>query len=321
MPHIHSINISAAKGTVKTPIAQAEINHSGIVGDAHAGSWHRQISLLAMETIEEFALRINRQFRPGEFAENLTTSGLDLAAVDILDTFNIGTVELEVTQIGKQCHGANCAIFQQTGKCVMPEAGIFTRVRKTGIIHTNDEISYNPRPYRILIITLSDRVSLGEYEDRSGPRIQELLEAHFAPNRCRRIPQITRLQLPDDPPALRSALMKAIADNTDYIFTTGGTGIGPRDSTPEVIAPLLDKTITGLMEFIRCKHGERLPSALLSRSIAGVAGQSLIYALPGSVRAVVEYLEVILPTMNHAFLMLHGIDSHEGNARAVPNSK
>jgi molybdenum cofactor synthesis domain-containing protein len=310
MPHIHSINISTAKGTVKTPISQAEISLSGIVGDAHAGSWHRQISLLAMETVEQFGLRTKRQFRPGEFAENLTTAELDLTAVDILDTFNIGTVELEVTQIGKQCHGANCAIFQQTGKCVMPEAGIFTRVRKTGIIHADDEISYNPRPCRILIITLSDRVSLGEYEDRSGPRIRELLEAHFAPSRCRRIPQITCLQLPDDPSALRLALMKAIAAYTDYIFTTGGTGIGPRDFTPEVIAPLLDKTIAGLMEFIRCKHGERLPSALLSRSIAGVAGQSLIFALPGSVKAVEEYLEVILPAMNHAFLMLHGIDAH-----------
>jgi molybdenum cofactor synthesis domain-containing protein len=310
MPHIHSINISAAKGTVKTPIVQAEICLSGIVGDAHAGSWHRQISLLAMETVEQFGRRNDRQFQPGEFAENLTTVGLDLSALDILDTFSIGTVELEVTQIGKQCHGTNCAIFQQTGKCVMPEAGIFTRVLKTGIIHTDDEISYNPHPLRILIITLSDRVSLGEYEDRSGPRIQELLEAHFAPGRCRRIPQITRLQLPDDPSALRLALKKAIAEHTDYIFTTGGTGIGPRDFTPEVVAPLLDKTITGLMEFIRCKHGERLPSSLLSRSIAGVAGQSLIYALPGSVKAVGEYLEVILPGMNHAFLMLHGIDAH-----------
>ena len=94
------------------------------------------------------------------------------------------------------------------------------------------------------------------------------------------------------------------------IFTTGGTGIGPRDITPDVVAPMLDRELPGVMEFIRMKHGERLPSALLSRSVAGTIGNMLIYTLPGSVKAVREYTAEILRTLPHSLLMLHGINAH-----------
>ena len=166
-----SVNISEEKGTSKIPRDKVEVNELGIIGDAHSGKWHRQVSMLAKEDVDKFSLldANNRVFIPGEFAENITTSGIDLSKVAILDCFKIGNVELEVSQIGKVCHGDECAIYVEVGKCVMPKAGIFTRVIKTGVINKNDIIEYIPRPLKIKIITLSYRASSGEYEDKAAP--------------------------------------------------------------------------------------------------------------------------------------------------------
>ena len=96
----------------------------------------------------------------------------------------------------------------------------------------------------------------------------------------------------------------------DVVITTGGTGIGPRDITIETVRPLLDKEIPGIMEMIRIKYGQEKPNALLSRGIAGVMGQTLVYTLPGSVKAVDEYMTEILKTLQHLIYMLHGVDVH-----------
>ncbi len=96
----------------------------------------------------------------------------------------------------------------------------------------------------------------------------------------------------------------------DIIITTGGTGIGPRDITPDVVKPMLDKEITGIMELIRVKYGQKKHQALLSRSVAGVINKTLIYTLPGSRKAVAEYMDEITPTIMHSIYMLNGIDSH-----------
>ncbi len=96
----------------------------------------------------------------------------------------------------------------------------------------------------------------------------------------------------------------------DLIFTTGGTGIGKRDITPETIKPLIDKEITGIMELIRVKYGAIKHNALISRSIAGVIGNSLIYSLPGSQKAVEEYMTEIIPTLMHSIFMLHDVKAH-----------
>ncbi|MDP3583040.1 MAG: MOSC domain-containing protein, partial [Ignavibacteria bacterium] len=105
--YIVSLNISEEKGTIKTSRETVEVNKQGIVGDAHSGNWHRQVSMLAQEDIDNFSLldADNRKFLPGEFAENITTHGIDFKKVAILDRFKIGEVELELTQIGKKCHG------------------------------------------------------------------------------------------------------------------------------------------------------------------------------------------------------------------------
>lgn len=303
-----SVNISKQKGTIKEAVSQISVDQYGIAGDAHAGRWHRQISLLAKEDIDFFVKEMGRDIAAGEFAENITVKGVDLGNVAVLDKFRIGEVELEATQIGKHCHGDGCAIYREVGKCVMPKKGIFCRVITAGTIKPDDVVEHIQRPLRILILTLSDRAFSGEYTDRSGPRAKQIIEEHFAETRwhC----QIDNIVLADDADRLGEELTKAKNDEVDVVFTLGGTGIGPRDITPETVTAVCDKIIPGVMENIRVKYGAGKPSALLSRSVAAIAGRTQIYALPGSVRAAEEYLAEILKILEHAVFMVHGLDVH-----------
>lgn len=306
---IVSINVSEEKGTIKRPIPKAEIDELGIVGDAHSGLWHRQVSFLSSESILSFSAAMGgRQILPGEFAENITTENLDISSAAILDRFQIGGVELEVTQIGKECHGDSCAIFREIGKCVMPKDGIFCRVLKAGKIKTGDEIVFTPRPFVFRVITVSDRASKGVYEDRSGPRIVDLINAAMKPKRWR--PTVESSVIPDDAEKLRNEIRSAVQKGVDVLVTTGGTGIGPKDLTPDVVTEMCDKLVPGIMEYIRWKFGKDKPNALLSRSVAGVIDRTLVFSLPGSVRGAQEYMGEILPMLDHLVFMLHGLDTH-----------
>lgn len=305
---IASVNLSAEKGTPKRPVGSCELTDRGLAGDAHAGAWHRQVSLLAEESVRRFAAQAGREIGYGEFAENLTTRGLDLAAVAPLDHLHIGEAQLEITQIGKACHGDGCAIFREVGKCVMPKEGVFARVIQGGPVADGNAGQWLPRPLSIDVITVSDRAAAGEYEDRSGPRLVELLKEHLAPTRWHA--RIETRIVSDDPAGLRAALTDACESGADLVFTTGGTGVGPRDHTPDVAAELCEKLLPGIAEHIRCKYGAAKPNCLLSRSIAGLAGRTQIYTLPGSVKAVEEYAEEILKTWQHVLLMAHAVDAH-----------
>jgi molybdopterin adenylyltransferase len=167
-----------------------------------------------------------------------------------------------------------------------------------------------PEELEILVITLSDRASRGEYEDLSGPRISLLAQEYFAALNIKAT--INEVLIPDDADELRE-IINVSGSNFNIIFTTGGTGIGPRDITVETIKPMLTKEIPGIMEYIRVRYGSEKPNALLSRGVAGLIGTTLIYTLPGSVRAVNEYMEEILKTLLHTLQMLYGIDSHIKN--------
>lgn len=305
---ILSVNISEKKGTIKKPVDKIQLSKNGVEADAHAGSWHRQVSLLGNESVEKFEVMAGRNIAFGEFAENITTEGLKLYETNPFDRLYNKRIELEVTQIGKKCHGDSCAIFREVGNCVMPKEGIFARVLNGGSLQAGDELIYSPKIFSARIITLSDRASRGEYEDRSGPRIKELLEEYFKSIHWRLETEIT--VIPDDRDKLRSILVNEKESGTDLVITTGGTGIGMRDFTPEIVSEFLDKEIPGIMEMIRMKYGAEKPNALLSRGIAGVMGNSLVYALPGSVKAVNEYMAEINKTMQHLFYMLHGLDVH-----------
>lgn len=303
-----SVNVSAEKGTSKKPVAEIVIDGRGVSGDGHAGTPQRNVSLLAIESIERFAKEAGRKFQCGDFAENITTCGIDIPRAARLDRIRIGKVELEVTQVGKVCHGDGCAIFREVGQCVMPKEGIFARALRGGTVRAGDAITYVPKRLKCLVITLSDRAHQGVYADQSGPRAQALVEAHFAEGPWPA--DVETVLLPDDADRLGAALERARDTGVDVVFTTGGTGIGPRDITPDVVTGLADKIIPGIMEHIRVKFGAEKPNVLLSRSVAAVLGQTLVYTLPGSVRAVDEYLGEILKSLEHAVLMLHGLDAH-----------
>ena len=134
-----AVCISEKKGERKTPVASVEFreNH-GIVGDAHAGEWHRQVSLLAAESIEKMR-KMGLDVDSGDFAENITTQEIDLPALPVGTRLTVGETLLEVTQIGKECH-TRCAIYHQAGDCVMPKEGIFARVLTGGIVRPGDAI-------------------------------------------------------------------------------------------------------------------------------------------------------------------------------------
>jgi molybdenum cofactor synthesis domain-containing protein len=164
-----------------------------------------------------------------------------------------------------------------------------------------------PEKFEVLIITLSDRAHRGEYEDLSGPKVRDKIEEFFSSENW--LCNINLTLIPDDSEKLKEILISS-RSTYNLIITTGGTGIGPRDITVETVKPLLSKEIPGIMEFIRIKYGALNPGALLSNSVAGIIGKSLIYTLPGSVRAVEEYLTEIVKTLSHTINMQFGIDKH-----------
>ena len=139
MPQVVAVCISEHKGERKTPVPSVQLreNH-GIVGDGHAGDWHRQVSLLAQESIDKMR-KLGLDVTAGDFAENITTSGIDLVSLPIGTRVRVGGALLEVTQIGKECH-TRCAIFYQAGDCVMPKEGIFAKVITGGSICPGNEV-------------------------------------------------------------------------------------------------------------------------------------------------------------------------------------
>ena len=139
--HIVALSTSTVKGVPKTNVdAVRLVEDWGIDGDAHAGAWHRQVSLLAMESIEAMRAK-GSSASPGDFAENITTAGIDLPRLRVGECLRVGEAELEITQIGKECH-AHCAIFHQVGDCVMPREGVFARVIRGGVVRVGDDVRF-----------------------------------------------------------------------------------------------------------------------------------------------------------------------------------
>ena len=134
-----AVNVSAAKGERKKPLPEVLLRADhGIEGDAHAGPWHRQVSLLAQESIDKMTAQ-GLDVGPGDFAENITTLGVEVAALPLQTTLDLGEALVEVTQIGKECH-SRCAIYEQAGDCVMPREGIFVRVLRGGRVAPGDAV-------------------------------------------------------------------------------------------------------------------------------------------------------------------------------------
>ena len=224
---LRGICTSEKKGTQKVQVPQVYLREGhGIEGDAHAGNWHRQVSLLALEKIEAFREK-GADVDFGAFGENLIIEGFDLRALPVGTRFKVGEdALLELTQIGKECH-SRCAIYHQVGDCIMPREGVFTIVLHSGTVKTGDTVEMIPadpdRPFTAAVITLSDKGYRGEREDTSGPAVVKILEENG-------YQVVETMILPDNQAMLERQLIR-LADQrqVNLILTSGGTGFSERE--------------------------------------------------------------------------------------------
>ncbi len=323
MGKLIAICTSEKKGTQKQPVESAvlRVDH-GIEGDAHAGNWHRQVSLLGLEKIEAFRAR-GADVDFGAFGENLIIEGFDFRNLPVGTKFRIGAaaregaqkqagaaeaapedgVLLEMTQIGKECH-SHCAIFHMVGDCIMPREGVFAKVLRGGEIHPGDEVTEIPpapdRPFTAAWVTMSDKGAKGERVDESGPLIGQMVTEDG-------YEVVEEILIPDDRETIEKTLIR-LADQrqVNVVFTTGGTGFAPRDVTPEATIAVCERMAPGIAEAMRAYSMTKTPRAMLSRAVSGIRGQTLIINMPGSPKAVRECLEFILPSLRHGLEILLG---------------
>jgi len=297
MAEIIAVSTSLNKGERKKNIGEGLLLKGlGLEGDAHAGFAHRQVSLLAEESINKMREQ-GLEVGPGDFAENLTTRGIDLVNLPIGTRLQAGKVAImRVTQIGKECHN-RCAIYYQAGDCVMPREGIFAEVLLEGKVKVEDPLKVRPS-YRFGVITASDKGSCGEREDLSGPAIAEMVQPWGD--------VVETVIVPDEKKQLASAMREMVGKGFDAVFTTGGTGMSPRDVTPEATLEVVDRLVPGIAEAIRRETAAATPKAMLSRAVAGISVSTLIINLPGSPKAVAECLAVLTPVLDHALETVSG---------------
>ena len=310
---VKAVCTSSVKGVRKEPVKEARlIEDYGIEKDAHAGKWHRQVSLLSWEKVQEFN-KSGAGVSDGDFGENLLVSGINFRslpvgtrflicpaeevvhaaadslteetvhATDLKNEEAVGGALLELTQIGKACHHS-CEIRKRVGVCIMPTDGVFAKVVRGGMVKPGDRVRVLPpdpdRPYTAAVITLSDRAFSGVYEDRSGPKAAEILKAAG-------YEVVETILLPDDQSRLERELGR-LADQrqVSLVLTTGGTGFSERDR--------------------RVKSLAVTDHAMLSRGVSVIRKKTLIVNLPGSVKAVQESLGFILGALDHGLGILRG---------------
>ena len=300
---VRAICISKERGTEKQAVPEGHfLVDFGIQGDAHAGNWHRQVSLLSYDKVEAFNQR-GADVSDGAFGENLVVEGIDFASLPVGTRLCAGTAQLEMTQIGKECH-SHCAIYKRMGECIMPRDEVFARVIQEGIIRPGDDMTaiapQEDRPFQAAVITLSDKGARGERKDESGPAAVHMLhEAGY---------QVAEtLLIADEPEVLKKHLIR-LADSrqVDLIITSGGTGFSLRDQTPEATLAVADRNAPGIAEAIRAQSMTITNRAMLSRGVSVIRGKTLIINLPGSPKAVKESLGFILESLGHGLAVLRG---------------
>lgn len=304
---IRAICISEKRGTAKHEVETAILKEGyGIEGDAHAGNWHRQVSILSADRVDEFNEK-GAKVRNGDFGENILVEGIDCVKLPIGSTLTIGDGEdaviLRLTQRGKECH-THCRIYKRMGECIMPHQGVFSEVIHGGTIKKGDPVIIGypdiNRPYQAAVIVLSDRASQGEYEDLSGPKACDILKDNG-------YEIIESLLIPDDKERLKTELIR-LSDGreADLILTSGGTGFAVRDITPEATLEVASRNAPGIAEYMRMRSAKITDRAMLSRAVSVIRGHSVIVNLPGSPKAVEECLGFILGALDHGIRILRG---------------
>lgn len=309
MGKVRAICVSEKRGVGKTKVEEAVFCRDfGIMGDAHAGKWHRQVSLLSKEAMDAFK-KAGAEVSEGDFGENLVVEGFNFKELPVGTLLRCGDVLLEISQIGKECHN-HCAIYRSVGHCIMPREGVFAIVREGGRIHVGDEMTLGGHVFRYpaAVITLSDKGAAHKRKDESGPLIREMLEEG---------PFLVTHQylLPDEPNPL-SDLLRELSDGRKaaLILTTGGTGFSKRDLTPEATMAVAERNVPGIAEAIRSYSMGITPRAMLGRGVSVLRKETLIINLPGSPKAVRESLAFILPTLRHGLDILTGHDGECGRS-------
>jgi len=286
----------------KFPVEEAcLVQGMGFRGDVHAGSTHRQVSLLSEERVGAFS-RGTGSPEPGAFGENLRVRGIDMSLLGVGTLLEIGDRALcEVKQIGKGCV-IPCEIGRSLGHCLMPEEGVFCVALQSGAVRAGMKIAVRREVSRsvpqAVCLTVSDRRSRGENADETGPLLKKVLEdagwhvsgIYLAPDRQEAI--VSFLEEWSEP------------GRTDVIFTAGGTGFSQRDVTPEATRSVLDREAPGLAEAMRFLGSQRTHRAWLSRGVAGIRGRTLIVNLPGSPKGARESLECVLAPLVHGVAVL-----------------
>jgi molybdenum cofactor synthesis domain-containing protein len=309
---LRHVCISATKGVAKHEIGTGNLLVDyGMEGDAHAGNWHRQVSLLAHLDIESMRAK-GLHLTPGAFGENLVLDGLDIGALGAGSQLRIGPVLLELTQVGKVCH-TRCAIYYKTGDCIMPRLGLFARVLEGGALRAGMDVCVVRAVPRAVIqaavLTVSDRCAAGTTIDTAGPAVAALLHDELQA-------RIAWTGLaPDEAAQIEACLTDFCDRRVDVVLTVGGTGLSPRDITPEVTRKVMDREVPGLAEAMRAASAEKTPHAWLSRAVAGVRRETLIVNLPGSLRGATENLRALLPVLPHAVKMLRNDAAHPESDR------
>jgi molybdenum cofactor synthesis domain-containing protein len=299
--------ISSKKGIAKHEIPSAKLLLDyGMEADAHAGQWHRQVSLLAHTDIE-FMRAKGLTLKTGAFGENLVIDGVNTDELGVGSQLRVGPVLLELTQVGKVCH-TRCAIYYTTGDCIMPRTGLFARVVEAGEVTAGMPVEIVHRVDRstlqAAVITVSDRCSAGQTVDTAGPAVAALLSGELGARIA-----WTKL-VPDEVSEIAEAIKDFSERRVDIILTAGGTGPDVRDVTPEATRKVLDRELPGLAEAMRAASSAKTPNAWLSRAVAGIRRKTLIVNLPGSKKAAVENLEAILPVIPHAVKILRHETAH-----------
>ena len=303
---IKAICISNKKGIQKRAVdAALLIKDYGIEGDAHAGNWHRQVSILNISDIDWIKAKGLPDLEDGDFGENLIISGIDIDSLGLGSIIKIGKdAELKVTQRGKECHD-HCAIYAKAGDCIMPRHGIFTRVIKGGEIRPGDSVeilqTISRDSFQCVILTASDRCSRGETQDTAGPAVAKLIsekmDAHIYATEI----------LPDDRKILAERLSHyANGHSIDLVIIVGGTGFSPRDVSPEAVRDVAERLTPGLDEVMRAASLIKTPHAILSRATSGICKSTLLMSLPGSEHGATENLDAILPALSHGLRKLRG---------------